>query len=224
MTEAKLIKTVNRLLYTATTAIIAGTSLIIVRPRPEEPQTVITEEEEVQEEKGSERKKREANPAIIEEMELRNGWQGIAISYITVETEYIGRYFVTAYSDEETYSRATASGVEVHYSEDPYEPTTCAIDRNFHRFGDLLMVDGKVYVAEDTGSGVKGLWIDCFVETMEEVWEWDTGYKSAYSVSYEEHEIKANERKVLHERLNNYLHFGSAGGGCPHRYDLRTDY
>ena len=218
MTEEKLIKTVNRLLYTATTAIIAGTSLIIVRPRPEEPPQEVITEEEVREIK-AEKKKREANPAIIEEMELRNGWQGTAISYITVETEYLGRYFVTAYSDEETYSRATASGVEVHYSENDYEPTTCAIDRNFHRFGDLLMVDGKVYIAEDTGSGVKGLWIDCFVETIEEVWSWDTGYKSVYSVSYEEHEIQANERKVLHERFNHYLHFGSGCGRVPFRCD-----
>ena len=223
MTEEKLIKTVNRLLYTATTAIIAGTSLIIVRPRPEEPPQEVITEEEVREIK-AEKKRREANPAIIEEMELRNGWQGIAISYITVETEYIGRYFVTAYSDEETYSRATASGVEVHYSENDYEPTTCAIDRNFHRFGDLLMVDGKVYIAEDTGSGVKGLWIDCFVETIEEVWSWDTGYKSVYSVSYEEHEIQANERKVLHERFDSYLHHRSDGRGCPYWNDRGNDY
>lgn len=225
MTEEKLIKTVNRLLYTATTAIIAGTSLIITRPREEPPQEFITEEEEVQEVNGKEGKaKRQPNPVILAESELRSIWEGLEVNYITVETEYLGRYFVTAYSDEETYSRATASGVEVHYSEDPFEPTTCAIDRNFHRFGDLLMVDGKVYVAEDTGSGVKGLWIDCFVETMEEVREWDTGYKSAYAVNYEKHELKRHERKVLHERLNNYLHFGSAGGGCPHRHDLRTDY
>lgn len=142
--------------------------------------------------------------------DFRNEWEDITVTYSTVHTEYLGRYFLTAYSDEETYSRETASGIEVHYSEDPFEPTTCAIDRNYHSFGDLFMIDGKVYIAEDTGA-FRGLWIDCFVETMEEVREFNTRYESVYSVSFEKHILTKSERLILHERFNNYLHDRSAG-------------
>ena len=162
--------------------------------------------------KPSVRIKKQPNPAILKAVELRNEWQSVEITYWTTHTEYLGIYFLTAYSDEETYSRTTASGVEVHYSEDPYEPTTCAIDRNYHQFGDLFMIDGKVYVAEDTGA-FRGLWIDCFVESMEEVNSWETRYDSVYSVSYEKHILPINERKELHEHLNNYLFSGSVGRG-----------
>lgn len=159
------------------------------------------------------RVKRQPNPAIVEEAELRNEWQSVEITYRTIHTEYLGRYFLTAYSDEETYSRETASGIEVHYSEDPFEPTTAAIDPRYHRFGELLMIDGKIYVCEDTGANVKGLWVDCFVETMEEVHSWETRYDSVYSVSYEKHILPINERKELHESLKNYLFSGSVGRG-----------
>jgi 3D (Asp-Asp-Asp) domain-containing protein len=50
------------------------------------------------------------------------------------------------------------------------------------------MIDGKIYVTEDTGPGVKGRWVDCFVETMSEVNSWDTGWKSVYSVTFVEWE------------------------------------
>lgn len=111
-------------------------------------------------------------------------------TYTMIETEYIGEYFVTAYCPEECgWSWSTSSGATCHYSDDPMVPTTCAIDRNYHGYGELLMIDGKLYITEDTGPGVKGRWIDCFVETMDEVHVWDTGWKSVYSVTIIEHEI-----------------------------------
>ena len=111
------------------------------------------------------------------------------IKHIDIETEYIGEYFVTAYCPEECGgSWSTSSGATCHYSDDPLEPTTCAIDRNYHGYGEYLMIDGKIYVTEDTGPGVKGRWVDCFVETMDEVNSWDTGWKSVYSVTFVEWE------------------------------------
>lgn len=159
--------------------------------------------------------KRQINPQIEKTLLIPNEWDCLSITYTTTETEYIGRYFVTAYSDEETYSRETASGVEVHYSDNPYEPTTCAIDPRIHRFGELLMIEGKVYITEDTGGNVKGLWVDCFVETMDEVWSWDTGYKSVYSVSYPTHRLSNSERRIIHEYFDNSLHYGGVGVGFP---------
>ena len=111
------------------------------------------------------------------------------IKHVDIEAEYIGEYFVTAYCPEECGgSWSTSSGVTCHYSDDPLEPTTCAIDRNYHGYGEYLMIDGKIYVTEDTGPGVKGRWVDCFVETMDEVNSWDTGWKSVYSVTFVEWE------------------------------------
>ena len=217
MTDEQIIKTNDLLIVVATMALLSGLSLMCIRS--EEAVEIVPPETEVEVKKEKEIvTHREPVPALVEEMELRNTWQSIDIYYTTIEYDYLGRYFITAYSDEETNSRATASGVEVHYSDDPYEPTTCAIDRNYHRFGELFMIDGHVYVAEDTGA-FRGLWIDCFVETMEEVDSWPTGYKSVYTVSYITHESTASERKVIHERFNSYLHHRSDGNRCPYRDD-----
>ncbi len=111
-------------------------------------------------------------------------------TYTVINTEYIGEYFVTAYCPAECGgSWSTSSGATCHYSDDPMVPTTCAIARNYHGYGEYLMIDGKIYVTEDTGPGVKGRWVDCFVETMDEVNSWDTGWKSVYSITFEEYEI-----------------------------------
>ena len=218
MTDEQIIKTNDLLIVVATMALLSGLSLMCLRSE-EEAVEIVPPETEVEVKKEKEKvTHREPIPALVEEMELRNTWQDLDVACVTVETEYLGRYFVTAYSDEETNSRETASGVEVHYSDDPYEPTTCAIDRNYHRFGELFMIDGHVYVAEDTGA-FRGLWIDCFVETMEEVDSWPTGYKSVYTVKYVTHESTASERKEIHERFNHYLHHRSDGNGCPYRDD-----
>lgn len=159
------------------------------------------------------------NPFLQEAIQFKAKGEEFQITYEYIETEYIGEYFVTAYSDEETWSRETASGVEVHYSDDPYEPTTVAIDPRYHRFGELLMIEGKIYICEDTGGNVKGRWADCFVETMEEVWSWDTGWKSVYSVKFVTSELTTRERQVIHERFRNYLFDRSCSSWSPCRND-----
>lgn len=155
--------------------------------------------------------KRNPGKAIIEEAKVRNVWDGADITLDTYETEYIGRYFVTAYSHLETGSRQTASGISVHASDSNFEPTTCAIDPRLHHFGEFLMIDGKVYVTEDTGGDIKGPWVDCYVETMAEVNSWPTGYKAVYSVKYKTLNYPKNERRRNHEQLNYFIHCGSVG-------------
>ena len=222
MAKARMIKTVNSLLLFASILIINGsTQLVLVHiEHAEEPEIIEVTESPREEESPETRPEKYINPAIGEALQLRNSYNGLELTSQVIVTEYLGHYFITAYSDEETNSRATASGIEVHYSEDKFEPTTCAIDRNYHRFGELFMIDGHVYIAEDTGA-FRGLWIDCFVETMEEVRAWDTGYKSVYSVEYETRET--NNREVLHERFNNYLHFSGLRVRCPGRLNSRVD-
>ena len=212
-----LIETVNALFVAASIFIGQGIVLIplMLEEKTERQKDIITKQEISKEPEII----KEHNKALEQALLVVNEWNGLEITYETIETEYIGRYFVTAYSDEETWSRETASGVEVHYSEDDYEPTTCAIDPRYHRFGELLMIEGKVYICEDTGGNVKGAWVDCFVETMEEVWNWNTGYKSVYSVEYVTNRLSNRERQVQHERFRNYLLDRSSGSGCPRRND-----
>lgn len=220
----KLIKTVNFLFLIASHSLAIGLTMFIPSEPKEETVEIKETEEFIEPETETEIKspKRQPNKALLGELELRNIWQSVDISYITIETEYLGIYFLTAYSDEETNSRATASGIEVHYSDSNYEPTTCAVDPRLHRIGhegDLFMISNKVYVAEDTGSAVLGNHIDCFVETMEEVRAFNTRYDAVYSVEYVENELPADERKILHERFNSNLHHRSDSSRCPFRND-----
>ena len=67
----------------------------------------------------------------------------------------IGKYYITGYTSIECGgSTMTASGATVHKG----NPTTCAIDPKLHDFGDLFYIPyfDQLYVAEDTGSAVKG--------------------------------------------------------------------
>ena len=220
MTEEQLIKTNDYLLMFASITLLAGLSMMVF-DREEKviyQQTEVIESEPEPRAPREQKETKQPHPVIAQEKELRNIWQSVDITFTTIETEYLGIYFLTAYSDEETNSRQTASGIEVHYSDDNYEPTTCAIDRRYHHFGDLFMIDGHVYVAEDTGA-FSGLWIDCFVETMEEVHGFNTRYDAVYSVEYVENELPADERKILHERFNSYLHHRSDSSRCPFRND-----
>ena len=234
MTEEKLIKTINTLLLLASMFFFYGVSykLAEIHDRPTEkakPKYIKTESVfEIPEPDNHWRAV--YSPALEEEMNLRNIWQSLDITYKTIETEYLGRYFITAYCPEEcgyngsNYPKGwtTASGTICHYSESNFEPTTCAIDRRYHKFNEYLMVDGKVYVTEDTGSGVKGLWVDCFVETMSEVRAWDTGYKSVYSVTFKENYLSGKERKILHELINRNLYDRRFSAWSDYRNDNRA--
>lgn len=152
-----------------------------------------------------ERIKHMPQPAIQAWANMQNILGSIDISYTTIELDYLGMYFITAYCPSECGgSWTTSSGVTCHYSAENYTPTTCAIDRNFHSYGDLLMIDGKIYVAEDTGPGVQGRWVDCFVETMFEVETFNTRYTDVYAVSYATHTISSRELMCQNEWSNYY--------------------
>lgn len=156
--------------------------------------------------------------AVDEFYDLRDTYLSLDVHYQTMSTKYLGKYFITAYCPEECGgSWKTSSGATCHYSDEWNEPTTCAIDRNFHGFGEFLLVNGKLYITEDTGPGVRGAWIDCFVETMDEVRAWDTGYKSVYSVSFEDHIVKGNERKERHELIKHFDIYCSRSHRSDHR-------
>lgn len=102
-----------------------------------------------------------------------------AIDSITFPTEEmvltsLGTYYITGYTSIECGgSTTTASGTTCHKG----TPTTCAIDPKLHDFGDLFYIAefDQVYVAEDTGSAVKGKHLDLYF--------WDDEYNYALSIT-----------------------------------------
>ena len=125
-------------------------------------------------------------------------------TYTIIHKESLGYYFITAYCPHECGYReyddgtdnfpagwTTASGEICHradWEDRLYEPTTCAISRSYHSFGDLFYIEefDRVFVAEDTGSGVQGKHLDLFYETYDEMASFPTGYYEVYEVWYEE--------------------------------------
>ena len=132
--------------------------------------------------------------------EMRTVLYNVKGSYEYIEYEYIGYYFVTAYAPEECgfdgsnfpKGWTTASDTICHYSDDWKTPTTCAIDRNYHGFGEYLLIgdpyskntaDKKIYVTEDTGA-FRGKWIDVFRPNYADMAAFPTGYFPVYSVTF----------------------------------------
>ena len=113
----------------------------------------------------------------------------IPLLIVELDLTYIGRYFVTAYSPQETGSWQTASGIDLHRAEhyNRYtDPTTCAIDPALHSFGELFYIEefDRVFIAEDTGGLIKGRKIDLGYTDLESVYTFPTGYYDIYAVEY----------------------------------------
>ena len=79
-------------------------------------------------------------------------------------------------------------------------------------FGEILLVgdpddpdNRKIYITEDTGSAVKGHHIDCFVETLEEVYSFETRYDSVWRVTYIDISMTEEERKSIYDSINSYI-------------------
>lgn len=104
----------------------------------------------------------------------------------------IGKYYITGYTSIECGgSTMTASGATIHKG----NPTTCAIDPKLHDFGDLFYIPyfDQVYVAEDTGSAVKGKHLDLYFYDDEYNYALSiTGYYKVYSVEYVTEYISAD--------------------------------
>lgn len=125
-----------------------------------------------------------------------NHLQHETITHTDMELTSLGYYYLTAYAPEEcgyngyNYPTGwqTASGAICHRADDDSrltEPTTCAIDRSLHHFGDLFYIEefDRVFVAEDTGGAVRGKHIDLFYDYYGMV-SFPTGYYEVYSVEY----------------------------------------
>ena len=235
MKESTLIESVNALFVFASIFLTYGLSLYVT----EEHSDRVIRDRDTKQEHFRPREPEPVRPKLPEETyEIKTAIDRLDIYYDYIEYEYIGTYFITAYSPQECgyveYSDGTdnfpcgwvtASDTICHYSDSNWEPTTCAIDRRYFGFNEYLAVDLdgelKTYVTEDTGA-FSGKWIDCFVETLEEVHSWNTGYKDVYSVEFVTNQCATHfEREKLHESINNYLHYRCFGFWLPDRNDVR---
>lgn len=72
------------------------------------------------------------------------------------------------------YVQKTASGTI------PAAGRTVSVDTEIIPFGTVLVIDGHEYIAEDTGSAVKGQIIDIYFSTHEAAREYGVQYKTIY--------------------------------------------
>lgn len=72
------------------------------------------------------------------------------------------------------YVQKTASGTI------PTAGRTVSVDTEIIPFGTILVIDGHEYIAEDTGSAVKGQIIDIYFSTHEAAREYGVQYKTIY--------------------------------------------
>ena len=110
-------------------------------------------------------------------------------SYL-LELEPLGKYYITAYSPQETGSWQTASGIKLHratYENRYTEPTTCAVDPKLHKIGKngvkfYIEEFDRVFIAQDTGSAVKGKHLDLAYTDLKSVKAFPTGKYQTYRV------------------------------------------
>ena len=105
-------------------------------------------------------------------------------TYITYEYVSLGTFTTTGYDAcvqccGNTLG-ITASGIHVHYDEDG--ETTCAVDTSVIPFGTRLLINGRVYVAEDRGSAVIGNHVDLYFPTHQEAYEYATQYVEVFVI------------------------------------------
>ena len=115
-----------------------------------------------------------AKKVIDTNLDIREAIDSIAFPTEEMVLTSLGTYYITGYTSIECGgSTMTASGATCHKG----NPTTCAIDPKLHDFGDLFYIAefDQVYVAEDTGSAVKGKHLDLYF--------WDDEYNYALSIT-----------------------------------------
>lgn len=93
----------------------------------------------------------------------------------------LGKFKLTAYCNckkccGKWAGGATASGVM------PKENRTIAVDTKVIPFGTKIVINGKTYVAEDTGSAIKGNKIDIYMSSHSKALQWGVQYAEVFKV------------------------------------------
>ena len=208
MNEERLVKTVNILLLLASAFLYYGLSYYVIdRTMPEETETSQKEQFTPKDFGTAPRSEWwKTTETRIEMSEAEERYIAPLITYYEMELTSLGTYYITAYCPSEcgyngyNYPTGwvTASDTICHRASYEYrltEPTTCAISRSVHSFGDEFYIPefDRTFVAEDTGPGVKGKHLDLFYEDFEDVYYFPTGYYEVFAVEWVEVTVAVTE-------------------------------
>lgn len=130
--------------------------------------------------------------------------EGFYATSTLLELEPLGKYYITAYSPQETGSWITASGIKLHrasYENRYTEPTTCAVDPKLHKIGKngvkfYIPEFDRVFIAQDTGSAVRGKHLDLAYTDLRSVKRFPTGKYQTFKV------ISVTETNYSREDVN----------------------
>ena len=96
------------------------------------------------------------------------------------EVQYLGKYKLTAYCGcrkcSGKWGARTASGKKAK------QGRTIAVDKRKIKLGSKVQINGKTYVAEDVGGGVKGKHIDMYFSSHNQVRKFGKKYRKVYLV------------------------------------------
>lgn len=93
----------------------------------------------------------------------------------------LGRFKITHYCCEK-YDHICGGGKGVTRLETPVRPGVISVDPKIIPLGSKVMINGKVYTAEDTGGRIKGNVIDMAVSTHQQALELGVYYAPVYLI------------------------------------------
>ena len=198
MTEEKFIKTVSWLLFMASAFLFYGLTYYVTdRAIPEETDPSYSDQFTPKDFGTAPTEAWWTEDTRIEMSEVEEKWIAPVVTYKEMELTSLGTYYITAYCPSEcgyngnNYPTGwmTASDTICHRASHEYrlsEPTTCAISRKVHKFGQVFYIKefDRTFVAEDTGSAVKGKHLDLFYEEYSDVCSFPTGYYEVFAVEW----------------------------------------
>lgn len=95
--------------------------------------------------------------------------------------EYLGRFKAYGYCPCGRCCGSYASGITATGTT-ATEGRTIAVDPDVIPLGSRVLINGKEYIAEDTGSGINGRKIDIYFESHSAALEWGVRYVDVYGV------------------------------------------
>lgn len=228
MNEKNLIKTVNSLLCFATAFLFIGLLAFVYDKHLTYSKDMPCKAENVVSYIPEEAKRViYYNAALEGYYELLNEIVGLETYYCTVEGDFLGYFFITAYCPYECGYREYEDGTDnfpcgwttatdtICYRADEEhrltEPTTCAADPRYFRVaaedGDLFYLPdfSRVFQAQDTGSAVLNYHIDLFYESYFDVLNFPTGYYPVYSAEIITHAVSGRERMIRQQIIKDTI-------------------
>ena len=150
-----------------------------------------------------EENREKAYKAMWQVNKIKERMSTVMLPTVEIKKTNLGKYYITGYTSVECGgSTMTASGATCHkassYEDSFFNPTTCAIDPALHDFSDLFYLEEfGCFIAEDTGSAVKGKHLDLYFWDNEYNYALSiTGYYTVYSIEFIYGEVPATNYDI----------------------------